>query len=130
MKIRFIALALVFVLTAGMLIACSKDDNGGKNDDAKATGSEYTGTGETLELPEVTFDTASGDKPDIDAFYEEQYKNMTPDEIAQFEQDLRDLGITKEELFNLMYYSDAPETAAPDEETSSGETTAAETSAK
>ncbi len=125
MKLRIFTLVLALVLCAGIFVGCGKDDKDGA--DPAVTGSEYTGTGETIKLPEVTGDQ----KSDIDAFYEEQYKEMTPDEIAQFEQDLKDLGITKEELFNLMYYSDAPETSAPaDEETTTEGTTEAETSAK
>lgn len=117
MKIKIFALVLALVLCAGSLAGCSKD--GGDGAETSVSVSEYTGTGGTLELPEVT-----GGDADIEAFYEEQYKNMTPEEIAQFEQDLKDLGITKEELFNLMYYSDGSVAATAGAETTGEETTA------
>ena len=114
MKIKVFALVLALVLCAGMLAGCSKD--GDKGVEGSVSVSEYTGTGGTLELPSVT-----GNNADIDAFYEEQYANMTPEEITQFEQDLKDLGITKEELFNLMYYSDGAATAATTAEATTAE---------
>ena len=105
MKFRIIAVALALVLCIGVLCACGNDE--GENKEV-VTGSKYTGTGETLDLPHIDIpeehSTDDEGKSAMDKFYEEQYAGMTPEEIAQFEQDLKDLGMTKEEFYSLMFY--------------------------
>lgn len=131
-KKRIVILALALVLCVGMLIGCN-GGNGG-NDAASGTttaGTRTPGTGETLVLPEVTAEEGAETTFDIDAFYEEQYAQMTPEEIAQFEQDLIDLGITKEELASLLFYNEnaqtvAAGTSAPADSSVAEDTTAAE----
>lgn len=135
MKFRIITLALALVLCVGILCGCSKD---GEENKEAVTGSKHTGTGETISLPDIEVPTETGTGlSGMDKFYEEQYANMTPDEIAQFEQDLVDLGMTKEDFYSLIYAggesaaatdataSDTTETAEATEASAEAETTTA-----
>ena len=123
MKLRIVIIAMALVLSLGILCACSGDDGDAKE---TVTGSAYTGTGDTLSLPDISVPEHTGTgKSDMELFYEEQYAQMTPEEIAQFEQDLKDLGLTKEQFYSLMYLDEgaAVTTADPEEETASAEQT-------
>lgn len=110
---KIVILALALVLCAGVLMGCSDGADKGSAGGSTAAGTRTPGTGETLVLPEVTMDENAATTFDIDKFYEEQYAKMTPEEIAQFEQDLIDLGITKEEFASLLFYNGDGQTAAP-----------------
>lgn len=134
MKFRIIAVVMALVLCFGILCACDNNDG---DDKEVVTGSKYTGTGETLDLPEVEIPTDAGDvKSAMDKFYEEQYADMTPEEIAQFEQDLVDLGMTKEEFYSLMYMQEGDGgmvtagTTEPEATTAAATTTTAATTAE
>lgn len=122
MNKRIIIAVMAFVLCLGILCGC-----GSEGDDAKetATAVPYTGTGETLAIPDIEVPEESGTgMSEMDKFFEEQYADMTPEEIAQFEQDLKDLGMTKEQFYSLMYLPSESATEA----STKGETTAETTS--
>ena len=112
MKIRFIILALALVVSFGILCGCAKNDA----EPAETTGVKVpAGTGETLSLDGVELGSeVEGDdfQKEMEAFYSEQYADMTPEEIAQFEQDLVDLNMTKEQFYGLLYYAGDGETTA------------------
>lgn len=102
MKLRLIlaSVALCAVLCAGMLTGCGNDTS----TDGTDTTTREEVAGGTLEKPEAV--TGEG-KETLN--WDELYKDMTPEEIAQFEKDLDDLGWTKEDLENLLGYGDEDE---------------------
>ncbi len=134
MTSKMIKVAIAVVIAAAIAIVicfCIFSGDSNKDGGASETKTEYTGTGETLaKVPDVGTGTGDAAKPGLD--WDELYKDMTPEEIAQFEQDLKDLGWTKEDIENLLYYD--PETTAasadaPASETASAESEASETAA-
>lgn len=82
--LKFGAVALVLAMTAMVFVACGEDK---KNDTVVTTTAEKVeqGTG-----PKVTG-------------IEDLYGDMTPEEISQFYQDLEDLGMTTDDIFNMLY---------------------------
>ena len=118
------ALLFVLILTLSVFAAC-----GDKKDDKPVT----TGTGavgsqfDPENIPELPEGVGQSD---IDKFYEEQYAKMSPEDIAQFEQDLVDLGITKEEFYRLMYAGGANTTTKAPAVTTAASVTSATTAAK
>jgi len=101
-KVKISAAMLVVILCAGIFCGCGNDDKKTEGSESAAvTTNGVAVTGETLTIPEISVPDEA--KSEMDKFFEEQYAEMTPEEIAQFEQDLVDLGMTKEEFYSLIY---------------------------
>ncbi len=93
LRLGAVLLALVVCLT--VFAACGSDD--------KAKG-DVKGT-ETSQVTEETEKTSTGDGTTTTGTIkiEDLYGDMTEEEIAQFHQDLEDLGMTVDEFLGLLY---------------------------
>lgn len=93
--LRLSAVLLALVMCLGMLVACGSDDKA--KGDAKET--------ETSQITEATEETSTGDGTTTTGTIkiEDLYGDMTEEEIAQFHQDLEDLGMTVDEFLGLLY---------------------------
>lgn len=101
MKSKLIS-ALCAVLCIGMLAGCDLAASSGSAETTASKTDEVVGG--TLEKPAPV--TGEG-KETLN--WDELYKDMTPEEIAEFEKDLADLGWTKEDLENLLGYGEDDE---------------------